>query len=170
MALSDSEPCTQPQRPPAQPVAAAADDRAPAAGTSSESDDQAPSAAPVDSSSSEKKKDRAEAAASDGCRVAEPVVPRRPAAEESARERLKRHRTEMAGRVRIPDMWGQERLLKDWVDCAVFDRPLAATAGLLTARDALVAECAAARARRPAVVVGPHAAAPRPLRVQNGCS
>ncbi|CAL5021662.1 unnamed protein product [Urochloa decumbens] len=171
MALSDSEPCTQPQRPPAQPVAAAADDRAPAAGTSSESDDQAPSAAPVDSSSSEKKKDRAEAAASDGCRVAEPVVPRRPAAaEESARERLKRHRTEMAGRVLIPDMWGQERLLKDWVDCAVFDRPLAATAGLLTARDALVAECAAARARRPAVVVGPHAAAPRPLRVQNGCS
>ncbi|KAF0934236.1 hypothetical protein E2562_023598 [Oryza meyeriana var. granulata] len=88
-------------------------------------------------------------------------VARRPAAgEESARERLKRHRTEMAGRVRIPEMWGQERLLKDWVDCAVFDRPLAATRGLLTARDALVAECAPAR--RP-----PHG---RPLRVQNGCS
>jgi len=95
-------------------------------------------------------------------------VARRPAAarEESARERLKRHRTEMAGRVRIPDMWGQERLLKDWVDCAVFDRPLAATTGLLTARDALVAECAAAR--RPAVVS--HGPAGRTLRVQNGCS
>ncbi|CAN6278728.1 unnamed protein product [Urochloa humidicola] len=106
------------------------------------------------------KEDRAAAAA------AEPVVAARRPAEESARERLKRHRTEMAGRVRVPDMWGQERLLKDWVDCAVFDRPLAATAGLLTARDALVAECA----RRPAVVVVPHAAAGRPLRVQNGCS
>ncbi|KAK1617202.1 hypothetical protein QYE76_022719 [Lolium multiflorum] len=92
---------------------------------------------------------------------------RRPAAaEESARERLKRHRTEMAGRVRIPDMWGQERLLNDWViDCAVFDRPLAATRGLLTARDALVAECAAARQTPHG-----HAATARPLRVQNGCS
>jgi hypothetical protein len=85
--------------------------------------------------------------------------------EESARERLKRHRTEMAGRVRIPDMWGQERLLSDWVDCAVFDRPLAATRGLLTARDALVAECAAAR-RTP----HGHGATSRPLRVHNGCS
>ncbi|XP_004954965.1 protein BIC1, partial [Setaria italica] len=104
-------------------------------------------------------------AASDSCGGGELVAARRPAAEESARERLKRHRTEMAGRVRIPEMWGQERLLKDWVDCAVFDRPLAATAGLLTARDALVAECAAAR--RPAVSHGPTG---RPLRVQNGCS
>ncbi|CAN6244547.1 unnamed protein product [Urochloa humidicola] len=172
----DSEPCTQ-QRPPAQPVAAAsAEDRAPAAGTS-ESNDQVPAVAPVQSSlAAEKKKDRAAdadaATAPDGCGVAlaePPVVARRPA-EESARERLKRHRTEMAGRVRAPDMWGQERLLKDWVDCAVFDRPLAATAGLLTARDALVAECAAARARRPAVVVVPHGPASRPLRVQNGCS
>ncbi|KQJ99726.1 protein BIC2 [Brachypodium distachyon] len=84
----------------------------------------------------------------------------RAAGEESARERLKRHRTEMAGRVRIPDMWGQERLLKDWVDCAVFDRPLAATRGLLTARDALVAERAAQRRTTTA----------RPLRVHDGCS
>uniref|UniRef100_A0ACD5ZEG3 Uncharacterized protein n=1 Tax=Avena sativa TaxID=4498 RepID=A0ACD5ZEG3_AVESA len=89
------------------------------------------------------------------------------AGEESARERLKRHRAEMAGRVRIPDMWGQERLLGDWVDCAVFDRPLAATRGLLTARDALVAECAAAR--RTTHGHG-HGATARPLRVQNGCS
>jgi len=123
--------------------AAASDDRAPAAGTSSESE-QAPAEAVASKAPAavepEKKKDRAAAAA-------EEVVALRPAAagEESARERLKRHRTEMAGRVRIPDMWGQERLLKDWVDCAVFDRPLAATTGLLTARDALVAECAAAR-------------------------
>jgi len=147
MAPSDSQPCTQQRPPPAgelqQPLAAASDDRAPAAGTSSESE-QAPAEAVASKAPAavepEKKKDRAAAAA-------EEVVARRPAAagEESARERLKRHRTEMAGRVRIPDMWGQERLLKDWVDCAVFDRPLAATTGLLTARDALVAECAAAR-------------------------
>ncbi|CAN6231886.1 unnamed protein product [Urochloa humidicola] len=169
---SDSE---QRQRPAAgelQPAAdAAADDRTLVAGTSQSSeDDHALVAMPVET----KKKDRAAdaeaaAASSDGSGVAEPVVARRPA-EESARERLKRHRTEMAGRVRIPDMWGQERLLKDWVDCTVFDRPLVATAGLLTARDALVRECAAARARRPAVVVVPHAPAGRPLRVQNGCS
>ncbi|PUZ75935.1 hypothetical protein GQ55_1G249900 [Panicum hallii var. hallii] len=178
MALSDSEPCTQ-QRPPAGELkpqaaapaydaAAASDDRAPAAGTSES--EQAPAEAVASSKAPavepEKKKDRAveeEAAATDVC--CGEVVPRRPA-EESARERLKRHRTEMAGRVRIPDMWGQERLLKDWVDCAVFDRPLAATTGLLTARDALVAECAAAR--RPAVVS--HGPSGRTLRVQNGCS
>ncbi|XP_039843604.1 protein BIC1-like isoform X3 [Panicum virgatum] len=164
MAPSDSQPCTQ-QRPlpPAgelqQPAAAAvcdvaaSDDRAPAAGTSESQ--KAPAEAAVASKAlaavepEKKKQDRAAAGA-----------------EESARERLKRHRTEMAGRVRIPDMWGQERLLKDWVDCAVFDRPLAATTGLLTARDALVAECAAAR--RPAVVS--HGPAGRTLRVQNGCS
>ena len=159
---NDSEaPCTQRlpaedelQPPPAACCDAAAsdDDRAPAAGTSSsEPDHQA--AAP---------------AAGSGGGGGE-LVARRPAAgaEESARERLKRHRTEMAGRVRIPEMWGQERLLKDWVDCAVFDRPLAATTGLLTARDALVAECATARRPGPAVS---HVSTGRPLRVHNGCS
>nr|CAB3449934.1 unnamed protein product [Digitaria exilis] len=178
MAPSDSaEPCTQ--RPPAGDLQPAppAGDRAPSAGTPNKSGQLAEpgttaSKAPATTEPEKKQKDRAEtaeeAASSDSCcgGVAELVVARR--SEESARERLKRHRTEMAGRVRIPDMWGQERLLKDWVDCAVFDRPLAATAGLLTARDALVAECAAAR--RPAVVVVSHAPAGRPLRVQNGCS
>lgn len=167
-----SEPCTQ-QRLPAEdelqsPPAAACcvhaaasddDDREKAAGTSSEPDHQAaPAAVP------------AEAAAEKKSGAAEELVARRPAAaaaEESARERLKRHRTEMAGRVRIPDMWGQERLLKDWVDCAVFDRPLAATTGLLNARDALVAECATARRPGPAVS---HGSTGCPLRVHNGCS
>ncbi|KAG6479929.1 hypothetical protein ZIOFF_063405 [Zingiber officinale] len=46
------------------------------------------------------------------------------AAAESGRERLKRHRTEMGGRVWIPEIWGQESLLKDWTDGSVFDRPL----------------------------------------------
>ncbi|KAL6885906.1 hypothetical protein ACP4OV_010167 [Aristida adscensionis] len=85
--------------------------------------------------------------------------------QESTRERLKRHRQEMAGRVWVPEMWGQEKLLKDWVDCAVFDRPLV-PAGLLTARRALVAECCTRRQDRRTAAGGSSS----PLRVQNGCS
>lgn len=154
---SDSEPCVtrRPRVAELQP----SEERAPEAGTSESADQQAAEARPDEPAAepgTNKKQDRVAKDAGGGAEPARrpPVV-----AEESARERLKRHRTEMAGRVRIPDMWGQERLLKDWVDCAVFDRPLAATAGLLNARDALVAECAAARR-----------ATGRPLRVQNGCS
>ncbi|RLM73064.1 uncharacterized protein C2845_PM15G07560 [Panicum miliaceum] len=87
--------------------------------------------------------------------------------EMSTRERLKRHRREMAGRVWVPEMWGQEKLLKDWVDCAVFDRPLVPT-GLLTARRALIAECCT---RRPDRTTSPASfAGSSPLRVPNGCS
>ncbi|RRT74253.1 hypothetical protein B296_00014609 [Ensete ventricosum] len=60
--------------------------------------------------------------------------------EESGRERLRRHRTEMAGRVWIPEIWGQESLLKDWIDSSVFDRPLVPK-GSVSARRALVEEC-----------------------------
>ncbi|KAL5215206.1 hypothetical protein ABZP36_004358 [Zizania latifolia] len=84
--------------------------------------------------------------------------------QESPRERLKRHRREMAGRVWVPDMWGQEKLLKDWVDCGVFDRPLVPP-DLLTARRALVAECCVRRPDRTSPPPGSS-----PLRVQNGCS
>ncbi|CAK9188141.1 unnamed protein product [Ilex paraguariensis] len=59
--------------------------------------------------------------------------------EESGRERLKRHRVEVAGRVWIPEMWGQEELLKDWIDCTVFDASLGNN-NLVSARAALVAE------------------------------
>ncbi|KAG6477127.1 hypothetical protein ZIOFF_066379 [Zingiber officinale] len=62
------------------------------------------------------------------------------AAAESGRERLKRHRTEMGGRVWIPEIWGQESLLKDWTDGSVFDRPLVPK-GLTSAREALVQDC-----------------------------
>jgi len=87
--------------------------------------------------------------------------------EMSTRERLKRHKREMAGRVWVPEMWGQEKLLKDWVDCAVFDRPLVPT-GLLTARRALIAECCT---RRPDRTSSPASSAgSSPLRVPNGCS
>ncbi|XP_015898792.3 protein BIC1 [Ziziphus jujuba] len=59
--------------------------------------------------------------------------------EDSERERLKRHRREVAGRVWIPDIWGQEELLKDWIDCAAFDASLVPT-GIMSARAALVEE------------------------------
>ncbi|KAK7337230.1 hypothetical protein VNO77_17794 [Canavalia gladiata] len=61
-------------------------------------------------------------------------------AEDSGREMLKRHRVEVAGRVWIPDIWGQEDLLKDWIDCTAFDAPLVSSR-ITTARAALVEEC-----------------------------
>lgn len=57
--------------------------------------------------------------------------------EESERERLKRHRVEVAGRVWIPEIWGQEELLKDWIDCSAFDAPLVPSK-ITMARAALV--------------------------------
>lgn len=65
------------------------------------------------------------------------------AEEESGREKLKRHRVEMAGRVWIPDIWGQEEFLKDWIDCTTFDPPLISSAKIVTARTALVQEATA---------------------------
>ncbi|XP_076899660.1 uncharacterized protein LOC143553569 [Bidens hawaiensis] len=61
------------------------------------------------------------------------------AVEESGRERLKRHRVEMAGRVWIPDTWGHEDLLKDWIDCTVFDSSLGNN-NIMLARAALIQE------------------------------
>ncbi|MCL7047911.1 hypothetical protein MKW94_030967 [Papaver nudicaule] len=57
----------------------------------------------------------------------------------SGRERLKRHRNEVAGRVWIPELWGQEKLLKEWTDCSAFDNTLFPS-GLMSARAALVRE------------------------------
>ncbi|XWS59496.1 hypothetical protein CRYUN_Cryun08bG0127200 [Craigia yunnanensis] len=59
--------------------------------------------------------------------------------EDNGRERLKRHRTEVAGRVWIPEIWGQEKLLKDWIDCSAFDASLVPS-GNMSARAALVEE------------------------------
>ncbi|KAK4772926.1 hypothetical protein SAY87_027945 [Trapa incisa] len=59
--------------------------------------------------------------------------------DENGHERLKRHRTEVAGRVWIPDVWGQEDLLMDWVDCRAFDSPLV-SGKITSARAALVEE------------------------------
>ncbi|PWA57580.1 hypothetical protein CTI12_AA299200 [Artemisia annua] len=59
--------------------------------------------------------------------------------EECGREKLKRHRVEMSGRVWIPDIWGQEDYLKDWIDCTVFDSSLGNNT-IMSARKALVQE------------------------------
>lgn len=55
------------------------------------------------------------------------------------RERLKRHRVDVAGRVWIPEIWGQEELLNDWIDCSALDRSLFPT-GVSSAREALAEE------------------------------
>lgn len=71
------------------------------------------------------------------------------------RERLKRHRTQVAGQVWIPDMWGQEDLLKDWIDCTAFDSCLVNHQDITSARASLVADGRRASSGR--------------LRVQNSC-
>ncbi|MCD7461332.1 hypothetical protein HAX54_045902 [Datura stramonium] len=60
--------------------------------------------------------------------------------EENGRERLKRHRVEVAGRVWIPEIWGQEELLKDWIDCSAFDAKLMNNNNIMSAKAALVEE------------------------------
>ncbi|KAK6231825.1 hypothetical protein SCA6_001898 [Theobroma cacao] len=59
--------------------------------------------------------------------------------EENGRERLRRHRIEVAGRVWIPEIWGQEQLLKDWIDCSAFEASLVPS-GIMSARAALIEE------------------------------
>ncbi|XP_010271656.1 PREDICTED: uncharacterized protein LOC104607675 [Nelumbo nucifera] len=74
--------------------------------------------------------------------------------EVSGRERLKRHRTEVAGHVWVPDIWGQEDLLKDWIDCSAFNSSLVPN-GLMSARAALIEENRRANSGR--------------LRIENRC-
>ncbi|XP_030531717.1 protein BIC1-like [Rhodamnia argentea] len=57
----------------------------------------------------------------------------------NGRERLKRHRVEAAGRAWIPDIWGHEELLKDWVDCSAFEASFV-PAKIMLAKAALVGE------------------------------
>ncbi|KAE8661153.1 putative WD-repeat protein [Hibiscus syriacus] len=59
--------------------------------------------------------------------------------DDDGREKLKRHRIEVAGRVWIPEIWGQEELLKDWIDSSAFDDSLVPR-GIMSARAALVEE------------------------------
>ncbi|KAL8213821.1 hypothetical protein R6Q57_003270 [Mikania cordata] len=77
--------------------------------------------------------------ASGGGDTTKPPPPEVAAVEESGRERIKRHRVEMAGRVWIPDIWGHEDLLKGWIDCSVFDSSLG-NKTIMSARAALMQE------------------------------
>ncbi|KAL0374877.1 UNVERIFIED_CONTAM: protein BIC1 [Sesamum radiatum] len=69
----------------------------------------------------------------------------------SGREMLKRHRVEVAGRVWIPDMWGQEAFLKDWIDCGAFDASLV-NSSIMSARAALVEQGRTLNSTTPTVV------------------
>ncbi|XP_043687867.1 protein BIC1-like [Telopea speciosissima] len=60
-------------------------------------------------------------------------------AENSGRERLKKHRKEVAGSVWIPEIWGKEEFLKDWMDCSAFNASLVPS-GIMSARAALIEE------------------------------
>lgn len=59
--------------------------------------------------------------------------------QESARQRLRRHWNEVGGQVLIPEKWGKEDLLKEWIEYPSFDA-LLAPSGIGLAREALVAE------------------------------
>ncbi|GLT62662.1 hypothetical protein SLA2020_352810 [Shorea laevis] len=67
--------------------------------------------------------------------------------EDNGRERLKKHRVDVAGRVWIPEIWGQEEFLKDWIDCSAFDASLVPN-GIISARTALAREGRPAKSSR----------------------
>ncbi|KAK3205710.1 hypothetical protein Dsin_019756 [Dipteronia sinensis] len=75
------------------------------------------------------------------------------------RERLKRHREEVAGHVSIPDKWGHEEMLKDWIDCSSFEALLVPNK-IASARKALVATADHGRNR---------AASSHQLRIESRC-
>ncbi|VVB04894.1 unnamed protein product [Arabis nemorensis] len=57
----------------------------------------------------------------------------------SGRERLKRHREEVAGNVPIPESWGKEGLLMGWMDFSAFDAAFTSNQ-IVSARAALMAD------------------------------
>ena len=57
----------------------------------------------------------------------------------SGRERLKRHREEVAGKVPIPESWGKEGLLVGWMDFSTFDASFTSSQ-IVSARAALMAD------------------------------
>lgn len=59
----------------------------------------------------------------------------------SGRERLKRHREEVAGKVPIPESWGKEGLLVGWMDFSTFDASFTSSQ-IVSARAALMADAA----------------------------
>lgn len=57
----------------------------------------------------------------------------------SGRERLKRHREEVAGKVPIPESWDKEGLLVGWMDFSTFDASFTSSQ-IVSARAALMAD------------------------------
>ncbi|CAN8255090.1 unnamed protein product [Cochlearia groenlandica] len=57
----------------------------------------------------------------------------------SGRERLKRHREEVAGKVPIPENWGKEGLLMGWMDFSAFDAAFTSSQ-IVSARASLMAD------------------------------
>lgn len=75
--------------------------------------------------------------------------------QDSGRKKLMSHRDDVAGRVAIPDSWGQENLLRDWIDHTTFDSMLPHKR-ISSAREALMAE-----GRRPS--------SSQRLRIESSC-
>lgn len=82
--------------------------------------------------------------------------------EETGRERLTRHRLAVAGQVWIPEKWGKEEFLKDWIDGSAFEASLLPS-GVVSARLALVTQGKRSSSSPPA------AAAAGAMRILNSC-
>ncbi|CAA7047207.1 unnamed protein product [Microthlaspi erraticum] len=78
----------------------------------------------------------------------------------SGRERLKRHREEVAGNVPIPESWGKEGLLMGWMDFSTFDAAFTSSQ-IVSARAALMADASDD--------VGARGSRSQRLRVESSC-
>ncbi|CAE6075090.1 unnamed protein product [Arabidopsis arenosa] len=78
----------------------------------------------------------------------------------SGRERLKRHREEVAGKVPIPESWGKEGLLMGWMDFSTFDAAFTSSQ-IVSARAALMADAGDD--------AGTRGSRPQRLRVESSC-
>ncbi|KAG6604351.1 Protein BIC1, partial [Cucurbita argyrosperma subsp. sororia] len=92
--------------------------------------------------------------------------------DDTPRERLKRHRVAVAGHVWIPDKWGKEEFLKDWIDGSAFEASLFPS-GIMLARQALAREAKRSSPNNNAATTTTTTTAPAAasgdLRLLNGC-
>ncbi|KAK4762481.1 hypothetical protein SAY86_008249 [Trapa natans] len=95
--------------------------------------------------------DKLRLAAQQGCGGHESKL-QQPPLQDCFREKLKRHRDEVAGRVTIPDSWGQEDHLTDWMEYSTFDALLGHTK-ISSAREALMADGRRAASQRPRIEI-----------------
>lgn len=88
--------------------------------------------------------------------------------DDTPRERLKRHRVAVAGHVWIPDKWGKEEFLKDWIDGSAFEASLFPS-GIVLARQALARDAKRSSPNNNAATTTAPDAAAGDLRILNGC-